>query len=257
MQRVLNPLLLFLFLITCPFKAIAEETIILANGEWPPYQSENLKHYGVASHIVTESFALSGIKVKYKFRPWKRAYEETREGEFHGSFLWTRSKERDKYFYFSDMLIEGTSVFFHLKNFSFDWNTVEDLEGIKIGGMLGSSYGEAIDKADRQGKIQIHRVNNEKQLFGMLLMGRIQIFPITIIPGYEILHKNFKPGEVRLITHHSKPTKKDIFHLMLSREIKKNQHYLKIFNQGLKHLRENGKYDRYIAASMRGEYEQK
>ncbi len=94
MQRALNRLLLFFFLIACPFEGIAEETIILANGEWLPYQSKELKHYGVASHIVTESFALSGIKVKYKFRPWKRAYEETKEGGFYGSFLWTQSEER-------------------------------------------------------------------------------------------------------------------------------------------------------------------
>ncbi len=237
MQRALNRLLLFFFLIACPFEGIAEETIILANGEWLPYQSKELKHYGVASHIVTESFALSGIKVKYKFRPWKRAYEETKEGGFYGSFLWTQSEERDKYFYFSDILIEGTSVFFHLKSFSFDWKNAEDLKGIKIGGVLGYRYGQAIDKADKQGKIKIHRVNNEKQLFGMLLMGRIQVFPITIIPAYEILNKNFKPEEVQLITYHPKPTKKDFFRLMLSKKIKENQRYLELFNQGLNHLR--------------------
>ncbi len=41
--------------------SVAEETIRLTNGEWPPYLSKNLKYYGISSRIVTEAFALEGL----------------------------------------------------------------------------------------------------------------------------------------------------------------------------------------------------
>ncbi|MCP4162741.1 MAG: hypothetical protein GY760_21990 [Deltaproteobacteria bacterium] len=44
----------------------AEETIRIAVGEWPPYYSESLKHYGPALHVVTEAFAL-GYKSSIRF----------------------------------------------------------------------------------------------------------------------------------------------------------------------------------------------
>ncbi len=32
-------------------------TVTLANGEWAPFFSENLKHYGVVSRIINDAFA--------------------------------------------------------------------------------------------------------------------------------------------------------------------------------------------------------
>ncbi|MCP5211889.1 MAG: hypothetical protein H6998_13260 [Hahellaceae bacterium] len=51
---------------------VRAETIIITNGHWPPYQSEELKYYGFVSLMVEEAFALEGIDVDFRFRPWKR-----------------------------------------------------------------------------------------------------------------------------------------------------------------------------------------
>lgn len=39
------------------------------NGEWPPYLSENLPHYGLASHIISEAFAKKGLPLNMAFSP--------------------------------------------------------------------------------------------------------------------------------------------------------------------------------------------
>jgi len=63
--------LIFTSLLLTGIGAQAQE-ITLANGEWAPYMSKNLKQAGYMSHIVTEAFAEEGITVKYVFLPWKR-----------------------------------------------------------------------------------------------------------------------------------------------------------------------------------------
>jgi len=80
----------------------AEERISIAIGEWPPFISENLKHYGVVPRIVTEAFALGNVKVDYGFFPWKRAMEYANEGDWDGSAVWGYTSERGKTLLYSD-----------------------------------------------------------------------------------------------------------------------------------------------------------
>jgi polar amino acid transport system substrate-binding protein len=59
--------------------AQAQDTIRLTNGDWQPLMSENGPHHGIASHVVTEGFAL--VEVEYGFSPWKRAKKLARDGK--------------------------------------------------------------------------------------------------------------------------------------------------------------------------------
>ncbi|WP_163832877.1 hypothetical protein [Spartinivicinus ruber] len=36
--------------------------IRIATGEWPPYISKNLKHFGVVSHVISQAFAKKELK---------------------------------------------------------------------------------------------------------------------------------------------------------------------------------------------------
>jgi len=83
--------------------------------------------------IVTEAFALEGIKVTYGFFPWKRAYLEAKRGLYDGSVVWSKNTDREAGFYFSNAIFSDEKVLFHLKTFHFDWNTTEDLKEMEIG----------------------------------------------------------------------------------------------------------------------------
>ncbi len=238
-----------------PIISFAEETIRIAIGEWAPFYSENYKHYGLVPHIVTESFALEDIKVEYGFFPWARSLKLTEDGVWDATCCWSeKNKERLKKFLFSDRVLAEKLVFFHLKSFSFDWNTVEDLKGIEIGTTLGYSYGIAFDEADKNGTLQVEHTPSDEINFRKLLAGRIKIFPIDEIAGYFIIRRDFKEKVVNKFTHHPKTIIDNPQRLLISKKLKHSKRIRKLFNKGLNQLKESGIYDQYFGDFRKGEY---
>ncbi|WP_163831662.1 substrate-binding periplasmic protein [Spartinivicinus ruber] len=229
--------------------AASQQTVRLTNGEWLPFQSKNLKHYGVASHMVTEAFASENIKVEYVFMPWKRAYIEAKEGRFDGSLIWSPDPEREKDFLFSDILIHGKSVLFHLKSTPFDWKDYSDFVKLKVGGVIGYKYQFESNK-----DIKVERAYSEIAIFKMLINKRVDILPSDLDAGYAILYDNFSEEEISKVTHHARPYNTTTYHLILSKKIKGSGHLMQLFNTGLKKLKNSGKYDNYLENSRRGLY---
>ena len=76
-----------------------EERIRLTNGEWAPYTSASMPGGGIMSQIITEAFALSGIKVDYVYlTSWKRAYILAAKGRYDGSLTWAKPVSGKKIF---------------------------------------------------------------------------------------------------------------------------------------------------------------
>ncbi|MEN8199822.1 MAG: transporter substrate-binding domain-containing protein [Thermodesulfobacteriota bacterium] len=249
--------LLFVVIITSflPLNTHAIETIRITNGEWPPYMSKELKHYGFFSHIITEAFALQGVKVEWGFFPWKRSYIYAESGEWDATAGWSHFPHREKHFHFSDTIVDSKWVFFHLKSYPFDWSTYRDLREIKVGGTMQYAYKGALQKAEEEGVIEIERVPQDEQNLKKLLSGRIDIFPQEVEVGYEMINNEFTPEEAMLFTHHPLPAvASDELRLLFSKKVERNRHLVDVFNQGLKQLRESGRIEQMIAASRKGEY---
>ncbi len=249
-------MLAMLFLLNFSSVAAAEETISITTGESGSGWSQYSKHYGYMLHMTTEAFKLAGIQVKIKFYPWKRAYEQSKKLMSDCTCCWFFVDERTKDFYYSDPVFEETMVFFHLKSFKFDWNTVDDLKGVISGGNRGFHYGDIFQNAEKAGKIKVDRVTDNTLNFKKLLAGRIQIFPVAVITGYESLRQIFPPETVDLFTYHPKPVLQKKLHLLVPKKMEKNKamRLLSTFNQGLKRLRETGKHDEIRKNAEKGFY---
>ncbi|MDE1462746.1 substrate-binding periplasmic protein [Spartinivicinus poritis] len=231
-----------LWVIVIPSSTIAE-AIHIANGEWPPYHSKKLKHYGFASHIITLAFAEEGMSVKYDFLPWKRGMYMAKQGKLDGTAVWRKKDEFQKYFYYSEPIFETETVFFHLKSLTFHWKKFSDLKGLVIGGTIGYGYNKDYDLAEKSNQYSIKRVISDEINFHKLILSRIDIFPITKEVGYHILKTKF-PSKVNIITHHPTPLTPEAersLHLLISKKSRKHELILKSFNRGLKKLREKGK----------------
>lgn len=226
--------------------AYSQDKLVLANGEWPPYTSENLEHYGVFSRIVHEAFALEGIAVEYTFSSWARAIENAKSNYDDGTITLFRTAEREKSFYFSDPVIDSRFAFFHLKSYDFDWEVISDLKWLEIGGTNEYNYGEAFQNAEKAGDLLVDRVPSDEMNFQKLLNGRIQIFPMDVLVGYHMLNELFPPEIVSQFTHHPKSVRVDPMHLLLNKKNLANQQRIASFNKGLKRLRESGKLDQYL-----------
>ncbi|MBN2041377.1 MAG: transporter substrate-binding domain-containing protein [Spirochaetes bacterium] len=248
--------LIFLFHIVFFLRTIstAQETIHLTNGEWPPYFSKDLKDYGIGSRVITEAFALEGVKVEYGFFPWRRSLMLAEKGEWDGAVGWEINSERQKKFYSSNKVWEAPWVFFHLKSKKLDWKTLDDLKDLHIGGTLEYMYTVEFQKAERSGKIKVDRAASDGLNFRKLLNGRIDIFPQLIDVGYYQLNKLFDRKTVILFTNHNRPLGKHTEYLLLTRKHKKNEKLIIVFNKGLQKLKDSGKYDAYFNELRSGKY---
>jgi len=244
---MLRLVLIFIFAISST--ANAAEKITLANGEWAPYLSKDLKHYGYMSHIVSEAFAEEGIEVEYVFLPWKRGFEDAKEGKFQGSLIWGYNDDRAKDFIYSDTVAElGTSLFYN-KSKPIEWNEATDLKKYRMGGVIGYAYG--IEELEKQGVLKIERIGKDVGNYKKLAAGRLDI----VLEDTEVGHESInKLGMADKLAAHPKTLKSRKYSVIISKKAPNAQALVDAFNRGLKKLVDDGRYQKYLEASRRGEY---
>nr|WP_269783451.1 transporter substrate-binding domain-containing protein [Marinibactrum halimedae] len=227
--------------------SVAVEPVRVCNGEWPPYMSESLKHYGVGSRIVSEAFASQGVEVEYDFLPWKRGLSYAREGFRDGTIGWLRRPDKERHFWYSDPIFSTKWVFLHLKEKDFEWRTVSDLAGLKVGAIIGNTYTAEFRAAENAGTIKVVRIKNEASAMKMLLSGRIDVYPTDIHVAYSTLSKWFSQESINKLTYHPHPLMDEPTFLLLSKKIPRNRSIITIFNKGLQALKASGQYEAYLS----------
>lgn len=223
------------------------QSVCITNGEWPPYMGKNLTDYGPVSAIIEQAFALEGIEVRWQFYPWARAMLAAENGQCDGTAVWSSTADRRKNFYFSQPITDNQTYFLYRKNSPFDWQSIEDLHGLSIGGTIGYDYGPAFQEAVNTGAIQITRLPDEKLGISMLLANRLDVFPIDRLVAQSILLRDFTAEQRDSLAFHPLPLRTDPLYLLLSRKVAGNLTLLEHFNHGLQQLKENGTYDRLMS----------
>ncbi|GLQ31762.1 substrate-binding periplasmic protein [Litoribrevibacter albus] len=225
------------------------QEITLANGEWAPYLSEDLKHAGYMSHIVSEAFKEEGITVKYVFLPWKRGFEDAKDGKYEGSLIWGYNEDRAKDFYYSEPVADlGTSLFYQTGK-GIDWSKPEDLAKYKIGGVIGYAYG--IEELEKQGVVKVERIGKDVNNYKKLAAGRLDI----VLEDTEVGHETVsKLGLSDKITAHPKTLKSRKYSVIFSKKIPNAEQLMEAFNRGLAKIKADGRYQQFLDASRRGEY---
>ena len=248
-------LLLAFFFISCFRSAgAAQEIIRLATEEYPPYTSKDLANYGVASHIVTDAFALEGVQTEYSFFPGARALLSVKSGSWDGSLVWTKAPDRLELVHYSDPLFSSqNSVFFHLKTtdptkLKYDPHkkNYASLKGLTVGGIIGYGYGANFEEAEQSGVLTVSRVTDYRQNFEMLLRGRINLVAANRDVGYFYLNQYFTEQQRAQISDTPHLAKVTTYYLILSKKTKNSEHYLQAFNRGLQRLKTNGSYEHYL-----------
>jgi len=229
------------------FSSVANaETVRITNGEWPPFTSEQLPNKGPLSRIVTEAFALEGITVEYGYFPWKRAYDYARTGKWDGSIGWAPTPKHLQDFHMSNPVITVDKGLFHLKNIPFDWKSIDDLKGWKVGGTAGYSYGDDWDQAVREGRLKVDEVTADEQNIRKLLLRRVDVIAMEVDVANHLMRTLLSPEEAAMITQHPKLVMQTPICLTLSRQSARSPELLTRFNRGLQRLTESGAYERYI-----------
>lgn len=236
-------------------KADARPILRVATGEWSPYVSVNYPHHGALAHIITTIYDEAGIDVEYAYFPWPRGYQMVRDGIWHATMPYYCSPEREVDFYCSEPIANGQQVLFYHIERPVSWEKFEDLKGLNIGATLGYYYGETFEKYEKNGWIHVQRVARDDSNFKVLMKGRIQAFPQDLAVGYSMIRQIFTPDEQKLLTHHPKTLHTNPLHLIFPRNNLESEERLVIFNKGLKLMKSDGRFDRFMKAMQDGDYE--
>ena len=250
--------IVFLFLLRLLQNGNAGEIIRITTGEFSPWTSAELNHNGFTSHIISEAFKLEGYEVEFTFYPWKRAFESAKSGEkFQATSYWYPSDERAKDFIYSDPIQSDATVFFHLKsNPPPEWETLDDLKGIRIGATAGFTYTTEFWDAAKSKRLEIEEAASEELNFKKLLKGRIDLFPSDPLVGQKVLQENFGSKEIATVTYDDKPMVAPTGHLLFSRKLANGEALVAAFNRGLAKLRDSGRYTLFQTDLIAGKYEQ-
>ncbi|MBN2651085.1 MAG: transporter substrate-binding domain-containing protein [Spirochaetales bacterium] len=223
----------------------ANPVIKIGVDEFPPYFSQNSASGGILTEIISESFKIVGYSVEFVWVPWKRALVMTESGSLDGTAGWFSTTEREKVFIVSPPLIADSQSFFYLKEKKFNWIDIDSLSGLRIGATSGYDYGSAFHEAEKAGNFIVEWVSTDLQNFRKLFTGRIDVFPMNTIAGYEILKNNFSAEELSLITHHPKVLRSEPLHMLFHRS-PEHQAIMNDFARGFAILKDSGRFSTYI-----------
>lgn len=223
--------------------AAAQALLVLANGEWPPYQSASLPQYGFASAVVSEAAALAGMQVRYDFYPWKRAEEMVRNGHIDGSLVWSRTPLRDTFAVFSEPIFNDREVIIHRRDRPLpDWPQRDSWQNVKLALPLGSRTFHELVRLERQGRVEYHRVENPANGLRMILAGRVQAMTLAESVYRELRDNHLSLAERARLSTLPTALETVAFRVMLSRGRPQATARLSAFNRGLQQLRQSGRY---------------
>ncbi|RED54026.1 substrate-binding periplasmic protein [Aestuariispira insulae] len=227
-------------------------TITISTGEYPPYASKEFVHFGLVPRIVSEAFASENIEVEYRFFPWARSYELSRDGMVDATAYWYYSKERQADHIYSDPLFEDVIVWFHRKDLDFQWKKLGDLTDYRIGAVNGYTYTPEFYALIKQGILSVEFVNRDQLNYRKLVGDRIDAFPETLDTGLYYIQSNLTPAQAAHITYHPQPFSKKRTFLLAPRIKPESAELIRAFNRGLARLIADGRFQQFISESRLG-----
>ena len=152
--------------------------LVFAVGERAPFITERQPGYGLYAERVKTVFEKLGYRVRFDFMPWRRAYEQTRSGEYAATFAWIWNELRgrevlyprypiaqawQKGFYKKSNFPEGMPVY-HILD--------AEAVGMRIVGVSGYWYEETLQRSG----IRAEMVATPDSAWRFLHSGRADIY---------------------------------------------------------------------------------
>ncbi|MEM9625045.1 MAG: transporter substrate-binding domain-containing protein [Pseudomonadota bacterium] len=219
----------------------------IAAGEYPPYTSEAMEHYGPINRIVTHASQEAGFEVEFEFLPWKRGLEETRLGRFTASSYWYYSDKRKQDFIHVGPLTEDRIVFMHRKDLDVpSWSSLDDLSGFTIGATNGFTYNEAFWEAAENGTLDVEVAVDDPTNLRKLVAGRLDIIVIEQTLAGHLFNDMLTEQQTENLTFLDRPLQVNPGFLLVSRKIPNADAIASSLQSGLDSIREQGLIDQFL-----------
>lgn len=244
----MKKMVLFLIALVTLCLPLSAKEVIAGWEAWKPYQYENKagKLTGLDIEILKNAYAAVNYQVKFSKRPWKRVLVELETGKLNIAMSASKTKEREKKYYFSDPYRADVNVLIVKKNASvnFKIKKLADLKkyDFKMGVIRGTYYGEEFKKLVDNKILTTEEIVNEIQNIKKLLAGRIDGFVANKV---SILTNLKEGGYLDKVEIHPYEVLRNELHFMLSKK-SITQKDVKKLNEGLRIIKKNGQYDKII-----------
>ena len=204
MQTSLWPLCLFFgisVLFSGPGCGQQDETVhFVEESNWPPFTPNyfGFTQQGLSYAIVDEIFSRLNLPFDLELLPQLRMLKYLQEGQRDAATIISKNKDRLNYLIYSDEVFQKKGRIYYLVNArkSFSWQSYENLQGLKIGTVMGHNYGADFIKANKQYNFKLEEVIKVEQNFGKLLTGRIDIFLCNELTAKQFLRNPKYKGKI-------------------------------------------------------------
>ena len=229
--------------IGCFISVAQAQTYKLASGDFPPFTGEKVANGGLATEIIVKVINELGDQSDIKFLPWKRGFKKTLEGEYFGTFAYSKNNERLKTWFYSEPLYTLEEVFIVQGDSTFSFSTDYDLRGKTVCKPAGYNL-FGLKKMAESGIIKIEQPPNMKHCFRMLSAGRVDMVMTNSKTAQSLIEAEtnnlfkYKVLETPFVTigHH----------LIIPRSNANGEAFLERFNATLVRFKHSGKIDALI-----------
>ncbi len=225
-------------------EAIKTPKQLVASGhpEWPPVMFEKGKNIiGAGPELVGKIFGDLGVKISIPYSgPWEDVIAKSKSGDIDIVVAAYKTKERKKYFIYSDAYTTDPVAVFVPSDKAFKFENFSDLVGKSGVGMIGDSYGQEFDDYSAT-HLKVQRVQTVAEGFEKLTKHQADYFIYSLYGG-KLEIKKKKLSKITSLPH---LVSEQPFYVMISKK-SPFTHDIKNINRLLKKYKEDGTIDALV-----------
>jgi polar amino acid transport system substrate-binding protein len=219
---------------------------LITGDDYPPWTDKSLPHGGLATWLVTRSFAAAEYPLgEILWQPWKRGFEDTKRGESDGAFPWIENAERLKIFEFSAPFLPTVEYAWTRADGKFQPTARNDLFGRVFCRPLGyGEFGLVRELMDIKA-LRRETPRTMASCFKMLSSGRVDFVYATRSDAENAMREgSVDPAGVRRAA--LKMSEID-HHLIVAKANPRAKEIVAAFDRGFAKLKASGEWDRMKA----------
>lgn len=177
-----GPIVCFVLIAVLPLLAFAsgKPVMDIVTSEYPPFEySEGGRVVGTDTDLVRQVVKAMGYEPRIELLPWIRAEAKARRGVADMVYSLTYSDARAAFYHFTDPINQAKDVFFAHRDSAIEWQTLNDLDDLRVGVSASYSYAPAFMEWIERHPGSVTQVSHEQPeltSLRMLVHRRIDLF---------------------------------------------------------------------------------